>query len=289
MSCAASLALALAFALALALAFAFVFRLAFPKASLASSAYTPAALQAEIRNLPRAPVSSSRMFSGYIDVRPRGGKIFYWFVEAERNAAKAPVILWTNGGPGCSGLLGLLSEQGPFRVQEDGESLAPNRYAWSTLANVVFIEQPVGVGFSTVGRGEDIKYGDQQAAEDLRSFVISFFNRFPGYRWNDFYLSAESYGGHYMPMLAKLLVDRFDVPNFRGIFLGNPATSSSWVYGFLETAWAHQILPRPLWEKFQKSCFVEKVPENCEVPTLQILDIIIDSNVNLYALDACAC
>ena len=198
-----------------------------------------------------------------------------------------------NGGPGCSSLRGLLSDQGPFQVQEDGESLMANPYAWSTLANVVFIEQPVGVGFSMVGRGEDIEYGDQQAAEDLRSFAISFFQRFPGYRWNDFYLSSQGYGGHHIPMLAKLLVDRVDVPNFRGIFLGNPETYRDYdFYAFFETAWGHQLLPWPLWQKFHKSCPLDMNAswgKECGELELLMTRILYSANVDPYALDACAC
>jgi carboxypeptidase C (cathepsin A) len=73
-----------------------------------------------------------------------GGKeIFYWFVESQRDPAKDPLVLWTNGGPGCSGLTGFLSEQGPFRAAADG-SLSVNKYAWNKIANMVFIEQPAG-------------------------------------------------------------------------------------------------------------------------------------------------
>lgn len=80
--------------------------------------------------------------TGYVDIG--GGKeIFYWFVESQRDPAKDPLVLWTNGGPGCSGLTGFLSEQGPFRAAADG-SLSVNKYAWNKIANMVFIEQPAG-------------------------------------------------------------------------------------------------------------------------------------------------
>ena len=79
---------------------------------------------------------------GYVDIG--GGKeIFYWFVESQRNPATDPLVLWTNGGPGCSGLTGFLSEQGPFRAAADG-TLSVNKYAWNKIANMVFIEQPAG-------------------------------------------------------------------------------------------------------------------------------------------------
>ena len=71
---------------------------------------------------------------------------------------------------------------------------------------MVFIEQPVGVGFSEAPAGT--KYGDQLAAEDNYKFILGFLNRYPEYKASDFYISSESYGGHYMPTLGKLLADR---------------------------------------------------------------------------------
>jgi carboxypeptidase C (cathepsin A) len=69
--------------------------------------------------------------------------VFYWYVESVLDPATAPVALWTNGGPGCSGLIGFMTEQGPFHVSSDGLTLEKNPYAWNNVANVLFIEQPV--------------------------------------------------------------------------------------------------------------------------------------------------
>lgn len=162
-------------------------------------------------------------------------RVFYWFVEAAApvDPATADLVLWTNGGPGCSGLFGLLEEMGPFRPTKDGGSLAANPYAWNRLSNIVYVEVPVGVGFSYSGDPEDYRTGDQvnesmnlgatirrlyqlhtatdikrrtnkfiapsrhpqvTAQDNLRT-VQAFFERFPHLRANDFYLASESYGG----------------------------------------------------------------------------------------------
>ena len=90
-----------------------------------------------------------RQFSGYLNVDKAAGRnIFYWFAEAAVDAANAPVIFWTNGGPGCSSLIGLLAEHGPFRVDQKGETLVPNPMSWNLAANIFYVEQPAGVGFS---------------------------------------------------------------------------------------------------------------------------------------------
>ena len=96
-----------------------------------------------------------------------------------------------------------------------------NPYAWNKVVNMVFIEQPVGVGFS-VATGS-IDYGDDQAATDNYKFIKVFLEKFDTYSSNDFYILSESYGGHYMPTLAKKLVVNGGV-NFKGVALGNPLT-----------------------------------------------------------------
>lgn len=119
--------------------------------------------------------------------------------------SECPFVLWTNGGPGCSGLAGFLTENGPFRVGYDGTGLVHSTYAWNKLANMVFIEQPAGVGFSHAGH--NIAYSDSQASNDNRQFIMKFYERFPALKVLDFYISGESYGGHYLPTLAKRLVE----------------------------------------------------------------------------------
>lgn len=66
------------------------------------------------------------------------GSVFYMYLEAQENPETAPLIWWTNGGPGCSGFNGLLEENGPFRPNADG-NLDLNPYAWNKKANMVFV------------------------------------------------------------------------------------------------------------------------------------------------------
>ena len=105
------------------------------------------------------------------------------------------VALWTNGGPGCSGFIGLMTEQGPFRPTANG-SLEAFPYGWQQAANMLFIEQPVGVGFSYSDHASDYVTGDWDAARDMYSAIGQFMDKFPSLADNDFYLTSESYGGH---------------------------------------------------------------------------------------------
>ena len=94
------------------------------------------------------------MHSGYIPVGPNESRrLFYVYVQSEGDPSSDPLILWTNGGPGCSGLQGLLMEMGPLRVSSDG-SLVRNRHAWTAFASMIFLEQPAGTGFSYIDEAE---------------------------------------------------------------------------------------------------------------------------------------
>jgi len=216
--------------------------------------YTPQQLSQEIINLPGKPANATfKMFSGYVPVDPGATRnLFYWFVEAQTAPEKAPLALWTNGGPGCSGLGGFLSELGPFRPDVNGTSLHMNPYSWNLVANMLFIEQPAGVGFSTAPA--DYKdYGDAQAARDNAAFVAAWLKLFPQYSTplTPFYITSESYGGHYLPTLAAQIVKNGNVPTFRGFAVGNPLTYMPYRdYGQYGTLAFHNLLPKPLFDKY---------------------------------------
>ncbi|EEC19639.1 serine carboxypeptidase, putative [Ixodes scapularis] len=119
----------------------------------------------EVWQLPGlAKQTSFRHYSGYLRV---GGSrlLHYWYVESERSPETDPVVLWMNGGPGCSSLLGLMTELGPFHMASDGLNLTMNPYSWNKVANVIFLEAPAGVGFSYDPSG-DYHTNDDQTADD---------------------------------------------------------------------------------------------------------------------------
>ncbi|KAI3522106.1 hypothetical protein L1887_11585 [Cichorium endivia] len=103
-----------------------------------------------INRLPGQPQVNFDQYSGYVTVDSKAGKaLFYYFAESPHNCSTKPVVLWLNGGPGCSSFgYGAMEELGPFRVNSDGKTLYLNDYAWNNVANVLFLESPIGVGFS---------------------------------------------------------------------------------------------------------------------------------------------
>ncbi|CAG2111856.1 unnamed protein product, partial [Medioppia subpectinata] len=101
----------------------------------------------EIQSLPGlSEAINFKQYSGYLSIGD-GKHYFYWFVESQKDPKTAPVVLWLNGGPGCSSLFGKLQENGPFKVTPNGLNLTLNPNAWNIEANVVYFESPVGIGF----------------------------------------------------------------------------------------------------------------------------------------------
>lgn len=210
------------------------------------------------------------------------------------NPSTDPIAFWTNGGPGCSGLIGFMTEQGPFRPNAD-LSLSFNKYAWNQVANMVFIESPAGVGFSYSDSKADYTTGDAQTAIDNYNLIQAFFTRFPEYKNNDLYLTSESYGGHYLPTLAKQIVDENTaavnpILNFKGFAVGNPYTDVySGTPAMIDTYWGHQLIAKPTYDSYQKNCVNSVKPnvKECLALEIQILNGV--GNLNPYALDYPVC
>jgi cathepsin A (carboxypeptidase C) len=213
-----------------------------------------------------------KQYSGFLDISPTR-HIHYVFFESQLNPSTDPVVFWTNGGvtsspnflilfsvyfvvagPGCSGLLGLFAELGPWRPKKLSNStlkLKANPFSWNRIANLVFIEQPVGVGFSYSDIPlKDIRFSDAMASSDNLKVVKKFFEKYPSIALNDFYLAGESYGGHYIPQWAlRILSDDDLVKTFKGMLIGNPYVRiGSLLAGSMNVQWGLQMLPKPLWD-----------------------------------------
>ncbi|KAF4584580.1 hypothetical protein EYR38_001809 [Pleurotus pulmonarius] len=148
--------------------------------------------------------STKWSYTGYIDIEAR--HLFFYFFESRNDPAKDDVIFWTNGGPGCSSSLGLFMELGPCRVlDEDGAKFHPE--AWNSNANIFFIDQPIGVGFSYADYGETVST-TEEAAKDIAAFVAIFFENFTKFKGRGFHMAGESYGGRYLPVFAAAVYDQ---------------------------------------------------------------------------------
>jgi len=150
----------------------------------------------------------SNHYSGYVPVgklSESNGHLHYWFIEAENDPASAPVVLWLNGGPGSSSLIGLLTENGQLRTNDNSfanltssgiPQLFYNEYGWSKLTNMLYLESPKGVGFSycdDATSAEECVNDDESTAMDAYEFLANWFELYPEYKTNKFYITGKYY------------------------------------------------------------------------------------------------
>ncbi|XP_030067886.1 lysosomal protective protein [Microcaecilia unicolor] len=230
-------------------------------------------------------------YSGYLNVSEHK-HLHYWFVESQVDPSTSPVVLWLNGGPGCSSLDGLLTEHGPFLIQPDGSSLEYNPYSWNMVANVLYLESPAGVGFSY---SDDKNYVTNDTEVALNNYLAlkEFFRLFPEYSKNDFFITGESYGGVYVPTLAEIVIQDSSI-NLKGIAVGNGLASyegnqNSLIY----FAYYHGLLGVRLWSNLQTFCcpkgqcsFYDNPNVNCTESVTEAMNIIYNLGLNIYNLYA---
>ncbi|KAG5667966.1 hypothetical protein PVAND_015925 [Polypedilum vanderplanki] len=164
-------------------------------------------------------------YSGFFTVnKTYNSNMFFWFFPAQNDPLNSPVLLWLQGGPGASSLFGLFTENGPFEVTKSGK-VKSRKYSWNVNHNVLYIDNPVGTGFSFTDKDEGYARNEFDVGDNLYNAMIQFFTLFPDLQKNDFYITGESYAGKYIPALghaihkkngnAKLKI------NFQGMAIGN--------------------------------------------------------------------
>ena len=149
---------------------------------------------------------------------------------------KNPVIVWFEGGPGCSSMAGVFHEHGPFLVGGEDVIIRPNPNSLNHFANVLYIESPAGVGFTYAKRVEDITHNDLSVTLDAFSVLSQFFVDFPEYVGHKLYIAGSSYGGIYAPNLSlhihnhnqkALIYKDMQTYNLKGFIVGNGVTDWS--------------------------------------------------------------
>ncbi|KAK7921806.1 hypothetical protein WMY93_008708 [Mugilogobius chulae] len=244
----------------------------------------------EVKSLPGLNKQPSfRHFSGYLDLST-GKHLHYWFVESQSKPDSDPLVLWLNGGPGCSSLDGLLTEHGPFLIQDDGVTLQYNDFSWNKIANVLYLESPAGVGFSY---SDDKNYKTNDTEVSLNNYLAlkQFLKLFPKFQSNPVFLTGESYGGIYIPTLAQRVMEDPTI-NLQGVAVGNGMSSyelndNSLVY----FAYYHGLLGSSLWSGLRQFCcdgnqcdFFHNKNQNCSDLLGQVSDIVYSSGLNMYNL-----
>ncbi|KAF7356332.1 Carboxypeptidase [Mycena venus] len=159
--------------------------------------------------LPNITFPLPQSFAGNIDVQRAGhpnNTLFFWALEKTSGSLTAaessePWGIWLNGGPGSSSMVGFFLENGPVRIAADG-TISQNNYSWDKVADYIWIDQPVGVGFSTADAAGYIADEDQMGA-DFMGFLANLVKVFPNLATRPLHLTGESYAGVYIPYIMK--------------------------------------------------------------------------------------
>ncbi|CAI5977499.1 unnamed protein product [Closterium sp. NIES-65] len=171
-----------------------------------------------------------RHTAGYFRLnRTHDARLFYFYFESRGDKDTAPLVLWMTGGPGCSSEIALFFENGPFTINNDNASLSWNPYGWDMVSNIIYVDQPVNTGFSYSSDPRDMRHTENGVSQDMYEFLQEFFLAHPELQGREFYITGESYGGHYIPAVADRVVignrRKEGLPiNLKGVAIGNGMT-----------------------------------------------------------------
>ncbi|KAH6789905.1 serine carboxypeptidase-like 18 [Perilla frutescens var. frutescens] len=165
--------------------------------------------QSVIESLPGFPGKLPfKLETGYIGVgEAEEIQLFYYFIESEKSPQNDPLFLWLTGGPGCSGLSALFYEIGPIHIDYANSTgsipaLILNPYSWTKVANIIFLDQPAGTGFSYAKTAEDYKCSGTLSANLTYHFLIKWLINNPKYLNNPLYIAGGSYSGITVPLVV---------------------------------------------------------------------------------------
>lgn len=182
----------------------------------------------EGKRLARVPFTESlriKSYAGYFTVNKKydSNQFFWYFPAMVPDNKNAPVVVWLQGGPGATSLYGLFTENGPLRVRND--KFERRKYNWALSHHMIYIDNPVGTGFSFTNDSRGYCTDETQVGEQLYNTLIQFFQLFPELQENKFFVTGESYGGKYVPALAYTIHTKNPNAtlkiNLKGIAIGN--------------------------------------------------------------------
>ncbi|CAH0380500.1 unnamed protein product [Bemisia tabaci] len=164
-------------------------------------------------------------YAGFLTVNETyNSNLFFWYFPAEKANGTTPLALWLQGGPGATSLFGLFEEHGPYYIDKKGQARL-RHYSWTRKLSMLYIDNPVGTGFSFTDDDRGYVTNQEQVGQDLYSALIQFFQLFPELQKQDFYVTGESYAGKYVPAIAYTIHKRNPTAplkiNLKGLAIGN--------------------------------------------------------------------
>ncbi|KAI9280418.1 serine carboxypeptidase-domain-containing protein [Sporodiniella umbellata] len=214
-------------------------------------------------------------YAGHIEMSTKSNaNMFFWMLEQEDKTTTEKTIIWFNGGPGCSSLDGLFLENGPFRVQKN-LSLQISEGGWQNYATAIYVDQPVGTGFSFVDSDSYIT-SVPEAADMFLEFLDKLYMLFPHLKQQPLYLAGESYAGTYIPYFATHMLkankEKKKEYNIKGIAIGNGWISPKHQYdAYFEYSFQQGLIPN------DRLDYVQRNYENCREDMKRLDSIHIQS------------
>ncbi|KAJ7073243.1 alpha/beta-hydrolase [Mycena belliarum] len=247
--------------------------------------------------LPNVSFPLPRSFAGNIDVQRAGhpnNTLFFWAVEKHPGSLTAtqsndPWGIFLNGGPGSSSMLGFFIENGPIRMADNG-TVSENKFSWHKVADYIWIDQPVGTGYSTADAAGLVADEDQVGA-DFMGFLANLVKVFPSLATRPLHLTGESYAGVYIPYIMKAYFSMTKPPvKIAKIAIGDGSIASDEVFELLPTLSVLETFPQLIgYDPAVYNYFKEQehlcgfdinltYPQNGIIPTLTFTDAA-DRNV----------
>ena len=210
----------------------------------------PAVSPGAVLELPGYGEVKQDQLAGHLTVDEEcGAHLFFWLIESREDPATDPMVIWLNGGPGMSSLVGLFLENGPYKIEHapGGHRLTDNPYSWNREATYLVIDQPAGTGLSFVDDPECLADDVEQSTARLYAGIQQLLTQWPKYRDREVFLFGESFGGIYVPHLAHKILsgNGSGEPHIdlQGIGIGsawvNPVVQQSTIADF---AYAHGVI-----------------------------------------------
>ncbi|KAJ5069196.1 serine carboxypeptidase [Anaeramoeba ignava] len=199
-------------------------------------------------------------YTGYITVNTTyGSNIFYAFFPSQ-DKQDDPVGIWLQGGPGCSSIFGMMEENGPVFVHSNG-SLYRNTFTWNTKLHMLYIDSPVGTGFSYVNNNAGFVTDEEEIANELYTALLVFFQKYLDYSTQDLYIFGESYGGKYVPSISYKIMNEGNKLHLKGLGVGDGSVDPiNQVETYAEFAYSVGIIAKNEIEEieaYQNECIVD--------------------------------
>ncbi|CAM8906995.1 unnamed protein product [Rhodiola kirilowii] len=214
--------------------------------------------------------------TGYVSVDD--SELFYYFIESQGNPTEDPIMLWLTGGPGCSAFTGLIYEIGPMQFDIHNypgglPSLILWEEAWTKMASILFLDSPIGAGYSYSRTQAGWHSSDTKAADQVFQFLVKWLIEHPKYLPLQLIIGGDSYAGMFVPVVTQKVLKRNIAGgqpslNLKGYTLGSPMTNDALNSNSI-IVFAHRmaLISDELYDRMKVSCngtYINVEPSNLE-------------------------